>query len=68
MAPSSFNRQPWRFIIDGGKVILVVKSDDFSSDYEGKIDKYTEMFKNPEDISPEEVQDDMWYRIIGFDQ
>lgn len=38
MAPSSLNRQPWRFIIDGGKVILAVKSDDFSSDYEGSID------------------------------
>ena len=38
MAPSSFNRQPWRFIIDGGKVILAVKTDDFSSDYESSID------------------------------
>lgn len=38
MAPSSLNRQPWRFIIDGGKVILAVKTDDFSSDYEGRID------------------------------
>lgn len=38
MAPSSFNRQPWRFIIDGGKVILALKSDDFSNEYEGSID------------------------------
>lgn len=38
MAPSSFNRQPWRFIIDGGKVILAVKKDDFTSRYEGSID------------------------------
>lgn len=38
MAPSSLNRQPWRFIIDGGKVILAVKTDDFTSDYESKID------------------------------
>lgn len=38
MAPSSLNRQPWRFIIDGGKVILAVKTEDFSSDYEGSID------------------------------
>lgn len=38
MAPSSFNRQPWRFIIDGGKVILAVKEDDFTSSYEGSID------------------------------
>lgn len=38
MAPSSLNKQPWRFIIDGGKVILAVKKDDFTSDYEVKID------------------------------
>ncbi|WP_434796281.1 nitroreductase family protein [Terrisporobacter vanillatitrophus] len=38
MAPSSLNRQPWRFIIHGGKVILAVKTGDFSSDYEGSID------------------------------
>ena len=36
--PSSFNRQSWRFIIDGGKVILAIKSDDFSKDYEGSIE------------------------------
>ena len=33
-----------------------------------QIGKYTEMFKTPEDISPEEVQDDLWYKVIGFDQ
>lgn len=38
MAPSSLNKQPWRFIIDGGKVILAVKKDDFTTDYEVKID------------------------------
>lgn len=38
MAPSSFNRQPWRFIIDGGKVILALRKDDFTSEYEGNID------------------------------
>ena len=38
MAPSNLNRQPWRFIIDGGKVILAVKRDDFSSNYESSID------------------------------
>lgn len=38
MAPSTLNRQPWRFIIDGGKVILAVRKDEFASDYEGKID------------------------------
>lgn len=38
MAPSSLNRQPWRFIIDGGNIVLAVKKDDFTSDYEGSID------------------------------
>ena len=38
MAPSVHNRQPWRFIVDGGKVILVVKKDDFTSEYEKGID------------------------------
>ncbi|MEG0134117.1 MAG: nitroreductase, partial [Clostridium sp.] len=32
------NRQPWRFIIDGGRVILAVRKDEFASEYEGKID------------------------------
>lgn len=38
MAPSTLNRQPWRFIIDGGRVILAVRKDEFASEYEGKID------------------------------
>ena len=38
IAPSTLNRQPWRFILDGDKVVLVVKKDDFASDYESKID------------------------------
>lgn len=38
MAPSTLNRQPWRFIIDGGNIILAVKKDDFTSDYEKSID------------------------------
>lgn len=38
MAPSSLNRQPWRFIIDGVNIVLAVKKDDFTSDYEGSID------------------------------
>lgn len=32
-----------------------------------QIQKYTEMFKTPEDITPEEVQNDIWYAFIGFD-
>lgn len=38
MAPSTLNRQPWRFIIDGGNIILAVKKDDFTSNYERGID------------------------------
>ena len=38
LAPSTLNQQPWRFIIDGGKVILAIKQDDFASDYERGID------------------------------
>ncbi len=38
MAPSTLNRQPWRFIIDGGNIILAVKKDDFTSNYEKSID------------------------------
>ncbi len=33
-----------------------------------QIAKYTEMFKNPEDISPEEVRADIWYEVIGYEQ
>lgn len=32
-----------------------------------QIQRYTEMFKTPEDITPEEVQNDIWYAFIGFD-
>lgn len=38
MSPSNLNRQPWRFIIDGGNIILAVKKDEFTSDYELSID------------------------------
>lgn len=38
MAPSTLNRQPWRFIIDGGDLILAVKKDGFTSEYEKCID------------------------------
>jgi len=38
LAPSTKNRQPWRFIVDDGKVILTLKKDSFVSEYEEKID------------------------------
>ncbi len=37
-APSTLNRQPWRFIIDGGKIILTVREDPETSIYEEHID------------------------------
>ena len=32
-----------------------------------QIERYTEMFKTPEDITPEQVQNDIWYAFVGFD-
>lgn len=32
-----------------------------------QIQNYTEMFKTPEDITPEEVQNDIWFAFMGFD-
>ncbi|MDR1773994.1 MAG: nitroreductase family protein [Clostridioides sp.] len=39
LAPSTLNRQPWKFIIDGEKIILTIKNNDENVDYyEGQID------------------------------
>ncbi|MCC0629022.1 MULTISPECIES: nitroreductase family protein [unclassified Clostridioides] len=38
LAPSTLNRQPWRFIVDGGVVVLAVRKDGHTSIYEEKID------------------------------
>ena len=38
MAPSTVNRQPWRFIIDAEKLILAIRNDDFTTDYEKGIE------------------------------
>lgn len=38
LAPSTLNRQPWRFLIDDGKVILAVRNDEYIITYEEKID------------------------------
>ncbi len=32
-----------------------------------QVAKYTEMFKIPDEITPEEVQNDIWYEVTGFD-
>lgn len=37
-APSTLNRQPWRFIIDGAKIILAVRDDEETNEYEEQID------------------------------
>lgn len=38
LAPSTFNRQPWRFILDDGIIVLTVRTDDATGSYEEKID------------------------------
>ncbi|WAW14197.1 nitroreductase family protein [Peptostreptococcus equinus] len=38
MAPSSLNMQPWRFIVDGGKVILAIDNENYKGSYNNKID------------------------------
>lgn len=38
LAPSTKNRQPWRFIYDDGMVILVMRKDKDVNEYEEKID------------------------------
>lgn len=37
-APSAKNRQPWRFIVDDGTIVLALRSDSYADDYEEKID------------------------------
>lgn len=37
LAPSALNKQPWRFIVDGGKIVLVVDKEELKDEYEGKI-------------------------------
>lgn len=38
LAPSYKNRQPWRFIVDKGTVVLALKKDIYVTEYEEKID------------------------------
>jgi nitroreductase len=38
LAPSTLNRQPWRFIVDDGMVVLALRSDEYINNYESKID------------------------------
>ena len=43
LAPSTKNRQPWRFIYDNGMVMLVLRKDKDINEYEEKIDMGTVM-------------------------
>jgi nitroreductase len=38
LAPSTLNRQPWRFIVDDGIIVLALRSDAYVNNYEAKID------------------------------
>lgn len=38
LAPSTLNRQPWRFILDDGTVVLTVRDDEHTGTYEEEID------------------------------
>jgi nitroreductase len=38
MAPSWGNRQPWRFILDGSKIVLVMERDERVSDYSEEVE------------------------------
>lgn len=38
MAPSALNKQPWRFIVDGGRVVLAINNENYSGSYVNKID------------------------------
>ena len=38
MAPSALNKQPWRFIVDGGKVLLMIDNENYDGSYINKID------------------------------
>lgn len=38
MAPSALNKQPWRFIVDGGKVVLAIDNENYKGSYLNKID------------------------------
>lgn len=38
LAPSTKNRQPWRFIYDSGTVVLALRKDETANEYEQKVD------------------------------
>ncbi len=44
MAPSSLNKQPWRFIVDGGRVVLVINNENYQANYINRIDAGIIMF------------------------
>ncbi|MDR0879674.1 MAG: nitroreductase family protein [Clostridioides sp.] len=44
MAPSTLNRQPWRFLVDGCRVVLAIKDEPEASHYDDQIDAGIVMF------------------------
>lgn len=38
LAPSTLNRQPWRFLVDDSVVVLALRNDEYIKNYEAKID------------------------------
>lgn len=62
------NRRIGESIYAGNLLIVADDGSGGTTDLtDEQINKYTEMFKTPEDISPEEVQNDIWYEVSGFD-
>lgn len=43
LAPSPLNSQPWRYIIDGGNLVLCIKNDEKSNSYDSAITTGIEM-------------------------
>jgi len=78
-APSTRNRQPWRFIVDNETIVLALRQDSYANEYEERIDTAVIMlyFKSIIDSTlfdltwnfgkPEknyEIPDD--YKIVGY--
>lgn len=60
LAPSTFNRQPWRFIIDEDRIILTIRRDSNVIEYEEKIDAGISMLYLKL-IVEETLKDLTWY-------
>ena len=55
--------------VDSGVKILIAGDDGEGGTMDltdEQVRKYTEMFRTPENITPQEVQNDIWCAVIGF--